>query len=1218
MNINVSHPGNRLLSPSSGIMGGFKIWQFLLISISLIVLPMSASARNPDLSFWTQNLSESSASTELGESDDKPEIAVEGSTVHVIWMTHTSEWARYNIYYRRSTDNGQTWEAKKLIYSSTTGLITDKTYKRMVVENNNVHIVFSDYGTRGTWYGKLLYLRSSNNGVSFESPRTLFEPASDAWHVYDTYITTDDGNVTIGFRSQCNWAVNNDYLILNSDDHGATFSQHTVYSTTTGSSWKVSDLQRIGNNIYVLYADSYYYYGIQYSRLYLAASSNAGENFVSTMISIPSKNGEHKTYPLQDGEHYVPKIAGVGNTVNIIWNGLDANDVHSVLFRRSIDSGATFEDVENLTNGVLPTGKSLQQGQETLAAAGNYVYTIFTSTSANIYLRRSVDGGSSFMALQELTAPNTSTIASGWWPVIGLDPSSDGSKVHVLWDWPIYCFSTDGGATFKKPELVTPYYSYSGALSSGAVQPYMTIGSDGKVHFVVSARYYSSFCGGYCDFDIFYRGFTLPPSPTENNMALKLTTNNDDRRYDNMQVPSGSYLNFTSRLTAEIWVKPYAGGVSTGMNSAKPIFHKEGNSNFFSYAISTFDRYGSKRQAACQFQTAAGQVWLNPPDATVGLIEDGVWSHLAMTYDAAGGADNLKLYLNGKLIASKTVTGDIATGDGQLFAGRYGVWEIDELRLWNIARTESQINADMGRQLTGSETGLNAYYNFNNTTKDITGHGNDGILMYKETFVPSTNTTAISVSPANQNVSKDSGTTTFAVSNTGTGTMNWSAAVTSGSSWLTITAGTSGTNSGTITCAYTANTGTASRTGTIRVTANGATGSPKDVTVTQAAAPTTVTISGSAKTGSGTAISGVTITFSNSGGTATTDSIGNYSKTIAYGYSGTATPAKSGYTFSPSFKTFTNATSNQTGQNFTGTPLSSSRQQCLGVWSDGVWIWDKTTNKWTMMSSTASASMIAAGKVDSDTIDDLIGVWATGLYLRQSSNGQWIKLSASLPTWIAAGDLNNDGRDDVVGSWAEDGAYYRNSATGKWIWLSSPAKQLASGNIGGTRDDLAAVYSDGLWVRYSANASWKKLDSGIPIWITVGDMTGDKRADIVGSYGTGTWYRNSATGGWINLTTPAAELAAGDLDGDGRDDLVGIWSNSVYVRYGTTGQWVQISTSKPKWIATGKMVEAIQAAGSLEDPFDTGAEIMDMSDDGPGRALDADTASETDSPAAFE
>jgi hypothetical protein len=261
---------------------------------------------------------------------------------------------------------------------------------------------------------------------------------------------------------------------------------------------------------------------------------------------------------------------------------------------------------------------------------------------------------------------------------------------------------------------------------------------------------------------------------------------------------------------------------------------------------------------------------------------------------------------------------------------------------------------------------------------------------------------------------------------------------------------------------------------------------------------------------------------------------------------------------------------------------AGSPSNFLGAWSDAVWSWNAATNQWIEIPSTAGALMIATGKVDNDAVDDLIAAWSSGLYIRQSSNGQWIKLS-SAPAWIAIGDLTNDGRDDIIGSWANDGVYVRDSATGLWTKLSSPAKQLATGNIGGTRDDLTGVWSDGLWVRYSADASWKKIDAGIPVWITTADMTGSGRADIVGSYSTGTWYRNSATGAWTKITTSAEQLASGDLDGDGREDLIGIWSNSVYVRYGASGKWQQISTSKPRWITTGKLAETAQAADSLDD-----------------------------------
>ena len=94
----------------------------------------------------------------------------------------------------------------------------------------------------------------------------------------------------------------------------------------------------------------------------------------------------------------------------------------------------------------------------------------------------------------------------------------------------------------------------------------------------------------------------------------------------------------------------------------------------------------------------------------------------------------------------------------------------------------------------------------------------------------------LSVSPTSQNVGYGASTTTFSVSNTGPGTMPWTAAVISGSSWLSIITGSRGTDSATISCSFSANSGTSSRSGTIQVTASGAVGSPVNVTVTQAAA----------------------------------------------------------------------------------------------------------------------------------------------------------------------------------------------------------------------------------------------------------------------------------------------------------------------------------------------------------------------------------------------
>jgi len=79
------------------------------------------------------------------------------------------------------------------------------------------------------------------------------------------------------------------------------------------------------------------------------------------------------------------------------------------------------------------------------------------------------------------------------------------------------------------------------------------------------------------------------------------------------------------------------------------------------------------------------------------------------------------------------------------------------------------------------------------------------------------------------------------------------------------------------------------------------------------------TISGSVRTEQGIGLEGVTITFSEEEGTATTDAEGGYSHQVSYGWSGTATPSKTGHIFSPSSRTYTSVTSDQTDQDYTAT-----------------------------------------------------------------------------------------------------------------------------------------------------------------------------------------------------------------------------------------------------------------------------------------------------------
>jgi len=169
-------------------------------------------------------------------------------------------------------------------------------------------------------------------------------------------------------------------------------------------------------------------------------------------------------------------------------------------------------------------------------------------------------------------------------------------------------------------------------------------------------------------------------------------------------------------------------------------------------------------------------------------------------------------------------------------------------------------------------------------------------------------------------------------------------------------------------------------------------------------------------------------------------------------------------------------------------------------------------------------------------------------------------------------------KDDYVGSWT-NGVYYRNSDTSAWVRLeSSPATQIAVGDLDGDGfDDLIGTWpgEPGVWVKYSHDGSWAKLDNFTPDSIAAGDVNGDGREDFLGSWSAfGVFYRSSLDGVWVKLEgSGALQIAAGDLDFDLSADLIGIWSADpgVWVKYSGSGLWAMLDSTKPVFVAAGDM-----------------------------------------------
>ena len=62
---------------------------------------------------------------------------------------------------------------------------------------------------------------------------------------------------------------------------------------------------------------------------------------------------------------------------------------------------------------------------------------------------------------------------------------------------------------------------------------------------------------------------------------------------------------------------------------------------------------------------------------------------------------------------------------------------MDEIRVWNVARSGHDIYGNLSCTLTGTETNLAGYWNFDDgTANDLTGHGHNGTVIGNAQVVP--------------------------------------------------------------------------------------------------------------------------------------------------------------------------------------------------------------------------------------------------------------------------------------------------------------------------------------------------------------------------------------------------------------------------------------------------------------------------------------------------
>lgn len=195
--------------------------------------------------------------------------------------------------------------------------------------------------------------------------------------------------------------------------------------------------------------------------------------------------------------------------------------------------------------------------------------------------------------------------------------------------------------------------------------------------------------------------------------------------------PDNSNLDITGAFTIEAWVNP------SNANARGTVVGK-----WLSYMLQAYD--------------GKWAYWLGNSSTWSAIITDvpvvaNEWHHIAIT--RAASTDSVNFYLDGNLVytgtAGLTGTGEIRNTSSTFTIGSHNEdadffpGKIDEVKVWNVVRSQSDIQTDLKTWGPANSSGLVAYYDFNEIVGSTTVY-NRSSSTFGQMDLTSRNSTTIS------------------------------------------------------------------------------------------------------------------------------------------------------------------------------------------------------------------------------------------------------------------------------------------------------------------------------------------------------------------------------------------------------------------------------------------------------------------------------------------
>ncbi len=289
-----------------------------------------------------------------------PDISADSSNrLHVVWTDNT--YGGFDIYYKRSTDGGAIWSAKKRL-----SFDSNPSWTPVVAAGpaNNIHVVWTDYAP-GNY--EIYYKKSPDGGATWSASQRLTWTSGDnqspsltvdpSGHIYVAWCDMNPGNFDVYYKKSTNG--------------GTTWAASKRLTWNSGESMSPAIIADGSGYLHLVWSDS----TLGNPEIHYRQSTNGGASWA------PSRR-----LTSNSGHSLSPGISvDTNGYLHLVWHDLTPGNAE-IYYKKSTNVGATWTPAERLS---WNSGDSRSAG---VAAFGSDNYHVVwaddTPGNYEIYYRR--------------------------------------------------------------------------------------------------------------------------------------------------------------------------------------------------------------------------------------------------------------------------------------------------------------------------------------------------------------------------------------------------------------------------------------------------------------------------------------------------------------------------------------------------------------------------------------------------------------------------------------------------------------------------------------------------------------------------------------------------------------------------------------------------------------------------------------------------------------